>query len=204
MPARKGNTPDKIKDAARAIFARQGYQNTSIQQIAAAVGISAPGIYKHFEGKDALFSALVDPLIEQIGEIFHLAEGQKDGMFERGQSDRVWDKAETFARTLDFIYDNFTDMKLLICRAAGTEYEDILDRVADSEAQIMLDTLPGLRKKGLAIPEIEEETARLMMRHQYRTYAEFIRNDYPRERAEAYLRTASAFFTAGWRALLGF
>ena len=51
MPAKKGNTPDKIKAVAMSIFLQNGFQGTSMQQIAAAVGISAPGIYKHLTAK---------------------------------------------------------------------------------------------------------------------------------------------------------
>ena len=63
MPAKKGNTPSKILNIARGIFLQNSFQGTSMQQIADAVGISAPGIYKHFDSKEALFSALVDPLL---------------------------------------------------------------------------------------------------------------------------------------------
>ena len=204
MPARRGNTPDKILDAARGIFLRNGFQGASMQQIAAAVGISAPGIYKHFDSKEAVFSALVDPLIERVREILHLAEREKDEMFQRGQTDEVWDKDRTFSETLDFIYENFEGMKLLICCAEGTRYENILDRVADCETRIVLRTLPELREKGFSIPLIEEETISLMMRNQYRTYAEFIRNGFSRAEADAYIKAAGTFFTAGWRALFGF
>ena len=147
---------------------------------------------------------MVDPLIERIQEILSLTESEKDEMFQRGQTDKVWDKGKTFSETLDFIYDNFEGMKLLICCAEGTKYENIVDRIADYEAQIILRTLPDLREKGCAIPLIEEETISLMMRNQYRTYVEFIKNDFSREEADIYIKASSMFFTSGWRALFGF
>ena len=204
MSAKKGNTPDKIKAVATSIFLQHGFQGTSMQQIAAAVGISAPGIYKHFDSKEALFSALVDPIIEKIRGILHLTESEKDEMFQHGQTDEVWDKDKTFSETLDFIYENIDSMKLLICCAEGTKYENIIDRVADYETQIVLWTLPDLREKGFSIPLIEEETISLMMRNQYRTYVEFIKNDFSREEANIYIKASSAFFTSGWRTLFGF
>ena len=204
MPAKKGNTPDKIKTVAMSIFLQNGFQGTSMQQIAAAVGISAPGIYKHFYSKEALFSALVDPIIEKIREILRLTESEKDEMFQHGQTDEVWDKDKTFSETLDFIYENFDAMKLLICCAEGTKYENIIDRVSDYETQIVLRTLPDLREKGFSIPLIEEETISLMMRNQYRTYVEFIKNDFSREEANIYIKASSAIFTSGWRTLFGF
>lgn len=204
MPARKGNTPSKILSAAQGIFLQNGFQGTSMQHLAAAVGISAPGIYKHFGSKEAVFSALVEPLIERMREILHLAEREKDELFQRGQTEEVWDKEKTFSETLDFIYEHFEGMQLLLCCAEGTKYENIVDRIADRETRIVLRTLPELREKGFSIPLMEEETISLMMRNQYRTYAEFIKKGFSRAEAEAYMKATSTFFTAGWRALFGF
>ena len=204
MPARKGNTPEKILAAARSVFLAHGFRDTSMQMIAQEVGISAPGLYKHFESKEAIFSALVEPLIKGMREIMHLTEQAKDDMFQRGQTDEVWDKDRTFSDTLDFIYENFDSMKLLICCAEGTCYENIVDRIADYETKIVLRTLPFLREKGFSIPLVEEETISLMMRNQYRTYVEFIKNDFSRAEADAFIRAAGTFFTSGWRALFTF
>lgn len=204
MPAKKGNTPDKIKNTARTIFLANGFRETSMQMIASEVGISAPGLYKHFESKEEIFSALVDPLITAIKEILHMAENEKDTLFAEGKSEKVWDKEKTFMEMLDFIYANFSGMKLLLFCAEGTAYENIIDKVADYETQVMLRTLPRLREQGMDIPEIDAETISTMMRQQYRTHAEFIRKDYPRERAEQYQKEVDTFFTAGWRALLRF
>ena len=204
MPAKKGNTPDKIKNTARTIFLANGFRETSMQMIASEVGISAPGLYKHFESKEEIFSALVDPLITAIKEILHMAENEKDTLFAEGKSEKVWDKEKTFKEMLDFIYANFSGMKLLLFCAEGTAYENIIDKVADYETQVMLRTLPRLREQGMDIPEIDAETISTMMRQQYSTHAEFIRKDYPRERAEQYQKEVDTFFTAGWRALLRF
>lgn len=204
MPARKGNTPDKILDAARGIFLAHGFRDTSMQMIAAEVGISAPGLYKHFESKEAIFSALVDPLIDGIRSILRRTEKEKDELFQRNWMDEVWNKDRAFSETLDFIYENFDGMKLLICCAEGTAYENMVDRIADDETRIILKTLPTLREKGFLIPLVEEETISLMIRNQYRTYVEFIRNDFSRAEADAYIKAVGTFFTAGWRALFGF
>lgn len=204
MPARKGNTSEKILAAARAVFLAHGFRDTSMQMIAAEVGISAPGLYKHFDSKEAIFAALVEPLIAGIREILHLTEREKDELFQQGRTDEVWDKEQTFSNTLDFIYENFDGMKLLICCAEGTCYENIVDRIADYETRIILRTLPVLREKGFSIPLVEEETISLMIKNQYRTYVEFIRQDFSRVEADAYIQATGTFFTAGWRALFGF
>src|SRR4051794_18541543 len=44
-----------VLDAARSAFGKQGYAQTSIEEIAAAAGVTKGAVYHHFAGKEALF-----------------------------------------------------------------------------------------------------------------------------------------------------
>ncbi|WP_296013696.1 TetR/AcrR family transcriptional regulator [uncultured Treponema sp.] len=63
--AEKGNTKQVIMAAALDLFSVQGYEATSMQQIAEAVGIRKPSLYSHFVGKQEILDALVLTTIEQ-------------------------------------------------------------------------------------------------------------------------------------------
>ena len=52
------NTKGKIIDAAWRLFYRQGYDNTTVEEILAESGTSRGSFYHYFEGKDALLSTL--------------------------------------------------------------------------------------------------------------------------------------------------
>ena len=45
------NTRQRILNAALELFAQYGYEAVSVGQIAEAVGIKAPSLYKHFKSK---------------------------------------------------------------------------------------------------------------------------------------------------------
>jgi len=53
-------TTERIRATALALFARQGYEATTLAQIAAAVGIRKPSLYNHIASKQALFLELVE------------------------------------------------------------------------------------------------------------------------------------------------
>jgi len=53
------STKQQILDAALTLFSEQGYQSSSMRQIAAAVGIKAASIYNHFTGKEEILEALL-------------------------------------------------------------------------------------------------------------------------------------------------
>jgi AcrR family transcriptional regulator len=50
---------DEILDAAARLFADRGFHGVSMSDIGAAVGISGPGLYRHFPGKEAVLSEML-------------------------------------------------------------------------------------------------------------------------------------------------
>ena len=58
-PTRWSPTAVRILRATAELIAKQGYSATSTRDIAAAVGVEQPAIYKHFSAKSDIFAALV-------------------------------------------------------------------------------------------------------------------------------------------------
>lgn len=58
----------EILDAAERIFGERGYQGTSMDDIAAEVGVSKPLIYQYYGSKDGLFLACLSRLRAQLLE----------------------------------------------------------------------------------------------------------------------------------------
>ncbi len=56
----KENTRMRIIDAATRLFAEQGYQQTTISEIAKLVGLAEGSIYDHFRGKEDLLLTIPD------------------------------------------------------------------------------------------------------------------------------------------------
>ena len=63
-------TKEKILDAALTLFAENGYDGTSVEQIAGIVGIKAPSLYKHYKGKEDILNALIDSAEARYEEMF--------------------------------------------------------------------------------------------------------------------------------------
>ena len=59
----KGTTKQGMLDAALELFSVQGYEATSISQLAEAVGIRKASLYSHFENKQAILDALIQTTI---------------------------------------------------------------------------------------------------------------------------------------------
>jgi AcrR family transcriptional regulator len=63
---------EEILAAAAALFARRGFHGVTIDDIGAAVGMSGPGLYRHFSNKEAVLAEMLVGISERL-----LAEGSR-------------------------------------------------------------------------------------------------------------------------------
>jgi AcrR family transcriptional regulator len=81
-PTKGQRTATRIMDVAEDLFARQGYDGTSLRQIAEGAGIREPGLYNHFSGKQGLYEAVLhralDPMARVLAEHLEQASQLRD------------------------------------------------------------------------------------------------------------------------------
>ena len=58
-------TRERILDETLTLFAENGYDGTSVEQIAEKVGIKAPSLYNHFDSKETLIREMYEYVREQ-------------------------------------------------------------------------------------------------------------------------------------------
>ena len=77
----RGNTKQEILEASLELFSVQGFEATSISQIAEAVGIRKASLYSHFASKQAILDALVEEVLEQYDahSLFTRTNWEQDG-----------------------------------------------------------------------------------------------------------------------------
>jgi len=73
--ARGRKRREQIIDAAAGLFHRQGFHATSIDEIGAAAGITGPGLYRHFAGKDEILLGVFDRIWELLRAAIDRIEG---------------------------------------------------------------------------------------------------------------------------------
>lgn len=76
LPVEKQN---RILSVARSEFADNGFENTSIQQIAKKAGISVGSVYKYFENKETLFTMVVQEGLSSLENfLLNLSTSEED------------------------------------------------------------------------------------------------------------------------------
>ena len=76
QPQIESSNPDRrsqILDAALVCFAKRGFHQASMHDISSEAGISVGLIYRYFENKEAVISAMADRHKKEIGEVLERA-----------------------------------------------------------------------------------------------------------------------------------
>lgn len=138
--ARRGSAPGLIRDAARQLFAEQGYR-ASTREIAQRAGVSHELIFRYFDSKGNLFvEAVLNPLLDAVDQL-HLS-WLTDVAESRGtEKDYVREFVTAF---FDFLTDNSTiaqAMVRLIAESANDEEVQNVRRRIDSTLQGMVTSL---------------------------------------------------------------
>ena len=63
------STKERILNEALRLFSEKGYSDVYVSDIAEAVGIKAPSLYKHFKGKQEIFDSCVDKFYERMTQV---------------------------------------------------------------------------------------------------------------------------------------
>ncbi|WP_370590248.1 TetR/AcrR family transcriptional regulator [Tessaracoccus sp. SD287] len=78
---------EQLIDVARALFAANGFEGTSVEEIAARALVSKPVVYEHFGGKEGLYAVVVDresrALLQSIRTSLMVHAGFRE-LIERG------------------------------------------------------------------------------------------------------------------------
>lgn len=103
MGRSRSSTRGRIQDVARELFAQQGVQRTSLQDIADKLGLTKPALYYHFTSREELVRSILEPLID-TGE-----------NFIAGYEDRTdVDVVELLEGYFDFHYRHRRDLMLVV------------------------------------------------------------------------------------------
>ncbi|MFJ8164971.1 TetR/AcrR family transcriptional regulator [Streptomyces sp. NPDC096136] len=109
-----------LREAAR-LFAERGFHGVGVDEIGAAVGISGPGLYRHFAGKDAMLAELLVGISERL-----LTGGRR--RVEEAAGDPRALLASLVEGHIDFALDD---------RALITLHDRELDRLRDEDRKLV-------------------------------------------------------------------
>ena len=119
MPKDKTVTNAKIIRYMKEEFLTYGYEKASLNRISAKVGITTAGLYKHFKSKEDMFYYLIKDTHDDFYEMAKSNETQMETDVSYNPFDDDW-----ASFWVEFIFEHYDGLKLLICNSEGSAYED--------------------------------------------------------------------------------
>ncbi|WP_089801124.1 TetR/AcrR family transcriptional regulator [Cellulomonas sp. KH9] len=132
----------QLLDVSRTLFAEKGFDNTSVEEIAARAGVSKPVVYEHFGGKEGVYAVVVDREIQAL-------TGALTGALEGGGHPRALLERTTLA-LLSYIEASEAGFRILVrdspvAQATGT-FSSLIGDVATQVEHLLANEF---RKRGL-------------------------------------------------------
>ena len=100
MNSREKNTKERILEEALKLFARSGYMGTSMNDIAASLGVTKAALYKHYTSKQEILDSIVEKMnqmdMERVKE-YDMPEGNMEEV-RKGYQAAALDKIKEFTK----------------------------------------------------------------------------------------------------------
>lgn len=140
----KEETIEKIKQAALEEFYTNGYAKASLRTICNRAGVTTGAMYFSFENKEALFQAILQPLVESYEKM--LARCMQIELEDSSEG------ADVDVLLMQFILKHRKEAIVIMEKAQGSCYEGFRDRIEQMMQQLFqtyyqsrLETPPDMR-----------------------------------------------------------
>lgn len=114
MESREKNTKARILEEALKLFSQSGYMGTSMNDIAARLGVTKAALYKHYQSKQEILDSIVDQMNEMDRERvkqYEMPEGKMEDVIA-GYKGTAFDKIRQFTQ-IQFLH--WTDEEFPCC-----------------------------------------------------------------------------------------
>ena len=204
MEENSATTLEKIQEAAMAEFLDKGFQGASLRQIVKNAGVTTGAFYGYFSSKEALFTAIVEPHATALMGKFMWAQTSFAELPEEEQPQHMGVESRDYvAWMVDYICRHREPVKLLLCCAEGTSYENFIHNMVEVEVESTLRYMEVLRRMGRDIPQMSRSLCHIIASGMFNAIFEVVIHDMPYEQALRDVEQLQTFYTAGWSKLMG-
>jgi AcrR family transcriptional regulator len=100
----RGDTRSRIQSVAVELFGEQGYEKTSLREIAERLGVTKAALYYHFKSKEDIVHSLLDDYLDQVDALISWG-------IRQDRTPRV--RGELMRRYLDIVIDGYEAYRML-------------------------------------------------------------------------------------------
>ncbi len=186
---RRKQTEQKLIRSGRAEFLKKGYVKASLRDICKAAGVTTGAFYFSFESKEALMTAILDPVIADYEHMCaELAQREEEDPGTADDNER---------QIMEYLSEHRAEAIILMERSEGSRYEGFRQKVYSQ----MQAAFTSYFSKFMG-SEPDSEMSRILVAMRLRGYMELIEGDYTVEERLKLAREIGIHADAGSMALI--
>lgn len=194
---------ERILESAKAEFLLNGYVDASLRTIASNAETSTNSIYVRFKDKEGLFTAIVEPVMNELLDRFRNVQETFHSFDDEKQRNEMGEySSDQILKMIDYIYDNLNEFRLLLDASYGTKFHNFIDEFVRIETEY---TYKWMEATGCRL-EVEGDITRNLLHiintSYYEGIFEVVRHDLSREEAKKYISILGNYHQEGFRAII--
>lgn len=186
-----------IIEAAKQEFLQNGFQSTSIHQIAKRAKVTTGAIYTRYQGKDELFCSLIEGFLQALEK--ERKENKKAYIrycVDKNFDHFLKDIEKEIAGYIDILFAHYDECRLLLCCSKGSSVEMMLHEMMENKVS---ETKKFIKQNMVSdISEIKLDLVELLIKQQFNAYTLVIEKGYSKDETVEYIRMLGEFIEAGW------
>jgi len=195
------NTKELILKVAKEEFLLNGFDNTSLRDIAKKCYISPTAIYRHFENKDDIFETLLIPLFSYFDEIAKLVEKEDYKFLDENNPSNVWDFEKGGNFYFDILFGKYNDLVRLLVKERKSYFKKY---IVDFEYEVTLRYIGEMQKHGFKINSFNKKSFKILLDSYLESYINLLELNLNDNELKEVCMEINNFYTIGFRNLLGF
>ena len=198
---------ERILAAAKQEFLDKGYVEASLRTIAAAADTSTNSIYVRFGDKEGLFSAIVEPVLNEMTERFIRIQEKFHQMPAEAQAEIMQKYADGGTLELiDYMYAHLDEFRLLLDSSYGTRFHNFIDALVRIEVEYTYKYMEAVGYPDQFGDTVTQKLLHIVTTSRFESIFEIIRHGMSREEASEYIELLSRYHRTGfleifWKAL---
>ena len=195
---------ERILACAKAEFLEKGYTDASLRAIAAAAETSTNSIYVRFKDKEGLFSAIVEPALNEMIERFLKIQEAFTHMDSAAQSAHMAEYADGgMMELVEYMYDHLDKFRLLLDASYGTRFHNFVDELVRIEVEYTYKYMAAAGYPDRMGDALTEKLLHIVTTSRFESIFEVIRHGMSRDEAREYINLLSRYHRTGFFAVFG-
>ncbi|WP_273327258.1 TetR/AcrR family transcriptional regulator [Vallitalea guaymasensis] len=193
----------KITESAIKEFLEYGYLNASVKRICENAGVTTGALYKRYKGKEDLFDSIIEPIYDKLEKLSDNRISNTLKILESKELEKFWSNPiETYKYQINYLYDHYEGMRLLLCSSEGTKHSGFLHGFVTKITNLTYEIIEEIYKRGLSCSLMDKDTLHMLLTAYWTTIFESIIHSDSREVALKKSETIAVFFN--WSKVFGF